>query len=433
MADSVLAAPPAVAPMTDRGGVLRWVCVVFALFGWWLSAELTWQSLGQVGNSILVQALCAGDAAGGNCRSVIATEWGAVQISPNQNAPRLPTAAFGMAYFAAIALWLLFAGLPARRRLAWHIPFLLFLLIGTLTSVNLLYVMGGVLKRWCLACTSVHMLNLALVLLVFGGIIFRRLASVAAAHLTPSAALSALTASVLVLLLHLSFVFAAVISRSALPLQAAYNKIINDSEFAKWQYERQPVVEFPSDADVASDGPADAPNTIVFFSDFQCPACKRAHTLLHDTLAERPDQIRVVYRHYPLNTACNPNVPMTKHPAACSAALAAEAVLAAGSPQAAKSMRERLYERQDEARPAAFARWADEFGVDPKRFADARDSQAVADRIARDVALAQKIGVTATPVVFLNGRRFDYWMNDAAWREVLGLPAKPTAASGPAR
>lgn len=433
MADSVLEAPSAVAPAAERGGVLRWVCVVFALFGWWLSAELTWQSLGQAGSSVLVQALCAGDSAGGNCRSVIATEWGAVQLSPNPNAPRLPTAAFGMAYFAAIAIWLLFAGLPARPRLAWHVPFLLVLLIGTLTSVNLLYVMGGLLKRWCLACTSVHVLNLALFLLVIGGIAFRRRASVAAARLAPSTALSALTASVMVLLLHLSFVFAAVISRSAIPLQEAYNKIIRDPEFAKWQYERQPVVEFPSDSDVASDGPADAPNTIVFFSDFQCPACKRAHTLIRDTLAERPGQLRVEYRHYPLSTSCNPHVQMTKHAAACSAALAAEAALAAGNPQTAKAMRERLYERQDETRPGAYSRWAEEFGVDANKYTDACASPQTAERIARDVALAQKVGVTATPVVFVNGRRFDYWMSDPAWREVLGLPAKPTAASGPGR
>jgi protein-disulfide isomerase len=50
-------------------------------------------------------------------------------------------------------------------------------------------------------------------------------------------------------------------------------------------------------------GPADAPITIVAFSDFQCPFCKRFHdTTYQALLAEYPNQIRFVYRNFPLTS-----------------------------------------------------------------------------------------------------------------------------------
>lgn len=429
MGDSVVTTPPPAAPAAQRADILRWVCLVLVIFGWWLSAELNWQSLGQAGGTMLVQALCAGDSAGGSCRSVIASEWGSVAIFQSASAPRMPTAAFGMGYFAAIALWLIFIGLPRRGRWGWHVPLLIFLLVGAVTSVCLLAAMGIALKRWCLACTLVHTLNLALLILVILGFVFRRRAGEESHRPTTSAAVSAMLASVMILMLHLSIIFTLVFGRSVGPLQEAYNKIIRDPAFAKWQFERQEAVEFPDDDTVASDGPADAPVTIVFFSDFQCPACRKAHTALKDALAERPERFRVFYRHFPLSTACNPGVQFTRHPAACGAALAAEAAFVAGGPAAGKSMRDRLYERQDETRPAAYSRWAEEFGVDTHKYAEAVSAPQTAERIARDAALGQKVGVTATPVLFVNGRRFDYWVNDAAWRDALGLPVKSSASS----
>ena len=60
----------------------------------------------------------------------------------------------------------------------------------------------------------------------------------------------------------------------------------------------------PPRVDVAADGPskgpAGAPVTIVEFSDYQCPYCKRAEATMVQLLQEYPQQVRLVYRHFPL-------------------------------------------------------------------------------------------------------------------------------------
>ena len=71
-------------------------------------------------------------------------------------------------------------------------------------------------------------------------------------------------------------------------------------------------------------GPADAPITIVEFSDYQCPFCRRWHDQVYEPLlAAYPGKIRLVYRHLPLTSI---------HPDAMSAAEAAAAPGSRGSP-----------------------------------------------------------------------------------------------------
>ena len=58
--------------------------------------------------------------------------------------------------------------------------------------------------------------------------------------------------------------------------------------------------------DLASSGPANAPVTMVEFSDYQCSHCKHAAENLPRILARYPGKIRLVNRHYPLSSECNP-------------------------------------------------------------------------------------------------------------------------------
>ena len=47
-------------------------------------------------------------------------------------------------------------------------------------------------------------------------------------------------------------------------------------------------------------GPDEAPITIVEFSDYECPYCKRAETIVEGILERYPERVRFVYRHFPL-------------------------------------------------------------------------------------------------------------------------------------
>ncbi len=49
-------------------------------------------------------------------------------------------------------------------------------------------------------------------------------------------------------------------------------------------------------------GPADAPVTIVAYSDFTCPYCAKAAATVDQVLAARKDKVRFIFKHYPLKS-----------------------------------------------------------------------------------------------------------------------------------
>lgn len=140
-------------------------------------------------------------------------------------------------------------------------------------------------------------------------------------------------------------------------------------------------------------GPEDAPVTIVVFSDFECPHCRRASEILLRLQRENPARIRIYYKHFPLDS----------HPMAMSAA---RACVAARDQGKYWEFHEQLYENQDEIGPGLYVRIATGLGMDLDRFEAERISQESATRVQRDKLEGQRIGVEATPTIFVNGRRF---------------------------
>jgi protein-disulfide isomerase len=141
--------------------------------------------------------------------------------------------------------------------------------------------------------------------------------------------------------------------------------------------------------------------TIVEFSDLQCPACKQVVPYVEALVNQYPDQVRLVYRHYPLNSI---------HPNADAAAQAAEA---AALQDKFWPMHDVLFERQSDwsalkdPRPF-FAALAKELGLDAEKFAADIDSQAVKDIVERDLRLAESNRLQGTPSFFLNGRNLTF-------------------------
>lgn len=148
-------------------------------------------------------------------------------------------------------------------------------------------------------------------------------------------------------------------------------------------------------------GRADAPVTIEEFGDYQCPPCGALYPELEKIQAHYGDQVRLVFRHYPL---------VRIHPNALAAAHAAEA---AGLQGKFWEMHDQLYraqkswERAGDAR-AAFVAYARTLGLDAERFARDMNGDSVDARIAADLERAASLGVDSTPVIFVNGRKLPY-------------------------
>jgi protein-disulfide isomerase len=145
-------------------------------------------------------------------------------------------------------------------------------------------------------------------------------------------------------------------------------------------------------------GPADAPVTLVEYGDYECPHCGRAYRVLQQVLRELGDQVRFVFRNFPLSEI---------HPHAQAAAEAAESAAARGGEDAFWAMHDLIYENQDALQADDLIEYAAAADVDPEDVADDLANGAMSDRVRRDFRSGVRSGVNGTPTFFVNGRRFE--------------------------
>ena len=150
-------------------------------------------------------------------------------------------------------------------------------------------------------------------------------------------------------------------------------------------------------------GPADAPVTIVEFSDFQCPYCSRGAATVEEILEKYEGDVKFVFKHFPLNF----------HPWAKPASIAAHC---AGQQKADAfwTLHDQFFANQREMTPENVVAKSKEFlagsGVDLEKWATCAENQkseeytAAAAAVDADMALGQSLGVSGTPGFFVNGQ-----------------------------
>jgi len=138
-------------------------------------------------------------------------------------------------------------------------------------------------------------------------------------------------------------------------------------------------------------GPDDAPITIVEFSDFQCPFCRRWHDETYEPLlATYPGKIRIVYRHLPLTSI---------HPDAFSAA---EAAMCAGDQNMFWQYHEKLFSGESLGN-AVYEQYARELSMNIPTFVDCITEHKFQAAIEADSDFAIDLGISSTPTFFVNG------------------------------
>ena len=142
-------------------------------------------------------------------------------------------------------------------------------------------------------------------------------------------------------------------------------------------------------------GPANARITLVEFSDFQCPYCSKAVGQINATLKAYPNDVRLIFKQYPL---------LELHPAA---AISAAAALAAHAQGKFWPMHDMMFANRPKLSRESILAWAKEIGLDMQRFTADLDSDAIKKAVLRDHADGDKAGVEGTPTVFINGQRYN--------------------------
>ena len=137
-------------------------------------------------------------------------------------------------------------------------------------------------------------------------------------------------------------------------------------------------------------GPADAPITLIEFTDFQCPYCKRANDTVHELMNNNPGKIRLVFKHNPLPF----------HDKADGAHRAAEAAALQGK---FWEMYDLLFANNKNLEQADLEKYATQIGLDIEKFKADMESDSVKNRVKADLAQGVSLGVKGTPHFFMNG------------------------------
>ncbi len=139
-------------------------------------------------------------------------------------------------------------------------------------------------------------------------------------------------------------------------------------------------------------GPDDAPITIIEFSDYQCPYCRKWHVEVLPRLLEAyPDQIRLVYRDFPLT-----NIHENATPAAAAANCA-------GEQDQYWAFNEALFSMRNDLNPSGYQAYAEELELDMDSFNECLESGRQNAEVQADFEYAANLGVSSTPTFFVNG------------------------------
>lgn len=147
----------------------------------------------------------------------------------------------------------------------------------------------------------------------------------------------------------------------------------------------------PDEATDHISGPASASVTLVEYGDFECPACHQAHGAVNMLRAHFGDQLRFVYRHFPLREV---------HP---HAELAAEAAEAAGAQGRFWPMHDLLFTHGQHLKEKHLLDYAGQVGLDLARYTNEMSDHVYLQRVQEHVLGGQHLGVRSTPAFYANG------------------------------
>jgi len=393
-----------------------------------------------------VQFAISGRIDSGLCSATKIFDCAAIEKSGFSSFFGVPTAAFGFLYFLGFFLFTIRCGsskvtgdnpeLASRR--FWNISALLSF-VGIMVSLVLASISAFVIKGFCLGCTMVYVITLAMVIITMKDGFTEFLASCFAAF-KDLAAIGVETFGDEPILgadltRKLTFFFLLVISPLTMWLPH-YFATRNLPRNTILQYDASPKVEFRIDDHALIDGPADAPLQLVMFTDFDCPSCKAYAPVLKSVLSSFAGLYRIVYKHYPLGK-CNPIMKDQKnfHANACRLAELAQALGGIGR---FATVGDELYnlQGQKDLYPSLKA-IAEYHGIIYLDWVRETENPANKERVEADIVEGYKLGLSGVPALFINGKyaralktdQLGFVMQHALQEKLKSLPPGPPAPS----
>ena len=138
-------------------------------------------------------------------------------------------------------------------------------------------------------------------------------------------------------------------------------------------------------------GNPEAEVTIMSFSDYQCPYCIRSEPVLAEVLARYPDRVRLIHRHFPLDSL---------HPFARPAS---EAAMCAEEQGRFWDFHDAIFARGGRLSTESFSEIGTELDLDVAALSECIEAGRYREAVQADFAEGTEAGVTGTPAFFVNG------------------------------
>jgi thiol-disulfide isomerase/thioredoxin len=133
--------------------------------------------------------------------------------------------------------------------------------------------------------------------------------------------------------------------------------------------------------------------TVVEFVDYECPHCRHAQALLRQLVEEYPSEVKVYFKHFPLSSHTGSR-------------LAADGAVAAHRQGKFWAFNDKVWANSDNLTPAVLEKAAKECGLDVALWRRAATSDSVKNRVQADRAEGDELGITGTPTIYINGRKY---------------------------
>lgn len=305
----------------------------------------------------------------------------------------LPIAALGMAFYIAVLVMAAVARFREPTRPALADTFLLGGTLAVLYSVFLAVVSAVYVGKFCPLCMGLYAVNLGL----FATALAThpaKLRGLAQMWRAPARGPFWATVGVLAVATIAAQGMYAHRAEAAAVAQAKQREGLDEL--------RKPRKFEVALGDAPARGPADAPIVVVEFSDFQCPFCRRLADALKAVSERMPGKVRYHFKHFPMDSSCNPSVEHSMHQDACRAAVAMVCADRAGQ---AWAMHDKMFENQSALGRDALVGYAAGIGIDVEAFTACLDDPSAIAVVRQDIAQGIELGVQGTPMWFLNGWR----------------------------
>ena len=323
----------------------------------------------------------------------------AVALSKYSEVMGVSVSTLGLMFFAVVIL-LAFRGLKQVNQSPHHLGMLtkkfIFLMgiLGTIASVVLFLVTTLKIGAFCLVCGIVYLISFSLLAVAW------KINHVATK--VQSEKLNSLFVLLLIAAIAVQLNFQPLVDYAAKQASSEASQV-NDSALDPQmlrEFNSETSYEIPMQNSPFT-GPADAPVTIVEFSDFECPHCADHFKKTPQALAGFGDKVKLVSKNFPLDPACNTG---GSHRKACMAAWAARCVFKKLGLDAFTKIQSYLFSEQETFTKETIQEKTSALGLAPSDLKQCMESPEVRQEIADEVELGKSLNLQGTPTIFVNGK-----------------------------